>query len=153
MEFRIKQEELEWKKLGLTLLFSALGAAFSAWTSSGIYFDGNGSFILAILLLAVLNAGLKPFLVSLTLPFVLLTFGIGLWFINGLLFMGTASVVPGFHVETFASALWGAFCVSLSQVFVYAVVLCRELQIVRIYRDLKRNRPPVVDKDDHIIDI
>lgn len=90
------------------------GIFIAAHTSSGISYGGDwGVLCTAILLWTGLNLVLKPILVMLTLPFVILTLGLGLLVINALIFLLLDKLIPGFYVESFWDALWGAFMVSL----------------------------------------
>ena len=69
--------------------------------------------VLAGLLLGVINTFLKPILTILSLPFVLLTFGLFTIIINiGLLFL-MAYLIPSFEVASFWSGLLGVLIISL----------------------------------------
>jgi putative membrane protein len=48
------------------------------------------------------------------LPFIILTFGLGIWLINAVLFLLVGNLVSGFSVDSFWYALAGAFVVSLT---------------------------------------
>ena len=50
------------------------------------------------------------------LPFIILTFGLGIWMINALLFLLVGNLVVGFTVDSFSDALAGALVVSLTGV-------------------------------------
>jgi putative membrane protein len=67
-----------------------------------------------VLLLSFFNLFLKPLLVLFTLPFILLTMGLGLIVINALLFLFVGWLVEGFYVASFWSALGGACVVSVT---------------------------------------
>ena len=95
------------------LISTILAIPIAAYTSSGIHYDNAGTFAIAVLLLGVFNIVLKPLLMLFSLPFILLTFGLGIWIINAALFYLVAYVVDGFYVESFLSALWGAFVLSV----------------------------------------
>ena len=69
---------------------------------------------MVVVLLSLCNTVLKPLLVLFTLPFIVLSLGIGVWLINALLFYFVGRLVSGFHVATFGAALWGALIVSLT---------------------------------------
>jgi len=92
----------------------ALGVLIAAGVSPGIRFDDGASLVFATVLLSFLNIVLKPLLMLFSLPFIMLTFGIGIWLINALLFLLTAELVPGFSVAGFGHALIGALIVSLT---------------------------------------
>ncbi|MGJ3241528.1 MAG: phage holin family protein [Opitutales bacterium] len=96
-------------------LVLALGTAIAAWLIPGIEATGGvGALLGASALLALFNLVLKPLLVLFTLPFVILTFGVGLWVINALLFMLVGQLISGFVVSSFWSALAGALVLSLT---------------------------------------
>jgi putative membrane protein len=65
-------------------------------------------------LLSFFNAILKPLMVLFTLPFILLTLGLGMVVINALLFLLVARLVDGFYVASFWSAVGGAIVVSVT---------------------------------------
>jgi putative membrane protein len=67
----------------------------------------------ASLLLGILNAFVRPFLLILSAPVILLTLGLFILVLNGLLLLVVPSLVAGFHVDSFWSAFWGAMLISL----------------------------------------
>lgn len=95
----------------------ALGVLIAAFLIPGIAYEDGSDLVFAVLLLSLLNAFLRPLLVLFTLPFVILTMGFGILFINALLFMLAAHWVDGFHVDGFLSAFFGSLIVSLVSLF------------------------------------
>ena len=79
---------------------------------SGIRYDTVAALIGASLLLGILNAFVRPFLLILSAPVILLTLGLFILVLNGLLLLLVPSVVVGFHVHSFWSAFWGAMVIS-----------------------------------------
>jgi putative membrane protein len=79
----------------------------------GIHYDTVASLIGAALLLGILNAFVRPFLLILSAPVILLTLGFFILILNALLLLLVPSIVVGFHVDGFWSAFWGAIVVSL----------------------------------------
>lgn len=79
----------------------------------GIHYDSAGALLAAALVLGVVNTFIKPVLMVITIPFILMSFGLFILFINALLFYFAGSLVRGFHVESFGSAIGGALVVSL----------------------------------------
>jgi putative membrane protein len=71
----------------------------------GFRVDGWLPAIFASLMLALLNAILKPILFVLTLPITLLTLGLFLVVLNALMLWLTARLVPGFHIDGFGPTL------------------------------------------------
>jgi putative membrane protein len=79
----------------------------------GIRYDTVAALIGASLLLGILNAFVRPFLLIISVPLILLTLGLFILVLNGLLLLVVPHVVAGFHVDSFWSAFWGAIVISL----------------------------------------
>jgi len=70
--------------------------------------------LVVVLLLSFLNAILKPLLMLMALPFIVMTMGLGVVLINALLFSLVGKLVDGFYIDGFWSAIGGAIVVSLT---------------------------------------
>src|SRR5688500_7874708 len=92
----------------------AIGVWLATKLVSGIRYDDGETLILVVLVLSLFNAVLKPLLVLFTLPFILLTLGLGMLVINALLFLFVGRLIEGFYVDSFWSALGGALIVSIT---------------------------------------
>jgi putative membrane protein len=103
-----------WWNLLVRCAVLAVGVALSAVLFPGITYDSFPTLLVVAVLLSVFNAILKPLLVIFTLPFVILTLGLGIWLINAFLFLAVSRLVPGFYVHDFWAALWGALIVSVT---------------------------------------
>src|SRR5207302_8897292 len=79
----------------------------------GIRYDTVAALIGASLLLGILNAFIRPFLLILSAPLILVTLGVFILVLHGLLLLVVPSVVVGFHVDHFWSAFWGARVISI----------------------------------------
>lgn len=79
----------------------------------GIRYDSVSDIIGAALLLGFLNAFVRPVLLILSAPLILLTLGFFILIVNALMLMIVPHVVAGFHVDGFGSAFWGALIVSI----------------------------------------
>ena len=120
-EARVRPGRLLWNWLLLIL-----GVLAAEWLFPGISVQGEGSLgqngwgtlVLAALLLSILNLALKPLLVFFTLPFVVFTFGLGLWIINAVLLWLTGQLVPGFVIDGFSTALWASLVISVVSLIV-----------------------------------
>jgi len=97
----------------LRMLITAAGLAVAAWLVPGIAFSGPGSLLLAALLLGIVNALIRPFVIVLTLPITILTFGLFLLVINAAMFGLVAWLLDGFAVSGFFAALFGWLIVSI----------------------------------------
>lgn len=80
---------------------------------SGVEVRDYGQALLAAFVLSVLNALVKPVLVILALPLVLITLGLFLWAINAALLMLTSKIVDGFRVDSFGTALLASLLLSI----------------------------------------
>jgi len=96
----------------------ALGVTLATRLINGISYDTGGTLITVVLLLSLFNAVLKPLLLLFTLPFIVLTLGLGVVIINALLFLFVGKIVEGFVVTGFWPAVGGAIIVSLTNVIV-----------------------------------
>jgi putative membrane protein len=79
----------------------------------------------AALVLALVNTLIRPVLVLLTLPVTLLTLGLFIFVINGLLFWLVGSFVPGFVVGGFWAGVFGAIVYSIVSWALSSLVLTR----------------------------
>src|ERR1700730_10483437 len=79
----------------------------------GIRYDTVGSLIAAALLLGIVNAFVRPVLLILSAPLILLTLGFFILILNGLMLLFVSEVVPCFKVSGFWSAFFGALIVSI----------------------------------------
>ena len=79
----------------------------------GVRYDSTGSLIAAALLLGILNAFVRPLLLILSAPLILLTLGLFILVVNGLMLLLVRNFVPGFHVDGFWSAFWGAIVIGI----------------------------------------
>lgn len=88
--------------------------------------SGFGTALLVALVLGLLNAIVRPILVLLTLPITVLTLGLFLFIINGLMFWLVARMLDGFTVTSFWWAVLAALIYSLISSFVSSVLLRKD---------------------------
>src|SRR5689334_19753049 len=94
-------------------LINAVSLIAVAYLLPGISVDGFVTALVAALILGLVNTVIRPLLVLLTLPVTLLTLGLFIFVINGLLFWLVGSFLKGFHVAGFWSAFFGAIVYSI----------------------------------------
>lgn len=100
----------------LKLLLTAVFIMVLANYFNVVYVRDTSTAIVVALVLAFLNAIVKPVLVLLTLPVTLLTLGFFLLFINAGMIMLAAEIVgPGFRVNGWWTALWVSVILSIFQ--------------------------------------
>ena len=77
-----------------------------------VYVQDLGTALIAALVLGLINTLVRPILVLLTLPVTVITLGLFIFIINGLMFWLVANLVGGFAVAGFWSAVGGALIYS-----------------------------------------
>ncbi len=100
------------KKLLLSWILMALGIMLVAWLVPGIRITGFGAALVVVVVIALVNALIKPIVSFISLPLNILTLGLFGIVINALLFMLVAKFAPGFEIDGFWSALIGAIAAS-----------------------------------------
>lgn len=100
-------------RLLLVWAINSIALVAVAYLMPSVTIASAGAAIVAALALGLVNTIIRPILVLLTLPVTVLTLGLFILVINGLLFWAVGSLVPGFHVAGFWSAVLGAIVFSL----------------------------------------
>ena len=100
----------------------ALGVTLASHLVPGIRYDSPTTLLVVVLVLSLFNAVLRPLLVLFTLPFIVLTMGLGVLVINALLFLFVGRLVDGFEVSSFWSALGGSVIVSLTNLILSSMI-------------------------------
>ena len=103
------------------VLFTACAVMVAGWLMSPhIYFDSFLTGILVALLLAILNAVVRPILVFISIPATVLTLGLFIFVINALIVLLAAYLIdsPKFRIEGF----WWALLFSLVVSFVSSIL-------------------------------
>ncbi len=92
----------------------AIGLWLASHIVSGVHILSTESLIAAALLLGIVNAIVRPILVILTFPITLLTLGLFLLVINGLMIELVSHFLSGFVVDGLWPAILTAIVVSLT---------------------------------------
>jgi putative membrane protein len=102
-------------------LLSAVALLVVSNLVPGFYVKGLGPALEAALVIVLLNATLGFILKIVTFPLSILTLGLFLLVINGLMILLASSIVRGFHVNGFWPAFWGALVLALLGMLIRAV--------------------------------
>jgi len=115
----------------------------------GIRYDTVAALIGASLLLGILNAFVRPILLILSAPVILLTLGFFILILNGLLLLLVPSVVVGFHVDSFWSAFWGAIVISIVSWILSAFFRGSDgrMHVLTHHTEIRRVRGRVLEDD------
>ncbi len=80
---------------------------------TGMIYDSLSALMIVALLLGIVNALVRPVLLLMSLPFIVLSLGLFILVVNALLMWLVAELVPGFHITGFGQAFFGALIVSI----------------------------------------
>ena len=100
-------------KLLLVWLINAVALMAVPYLLPGITVSSFMTALIAALVLGLVNAVIRPILILLTLPATILTLGLFIFVINGLLFWAVGSFVQGFVVDGFWAGFLGAIVYSV----------------------------------------
>lgn len=89
--------------LGLWVAIRLLGNGYGSMEAG----TSLATFLVGGLVFSIINAVLKPLLVVLSLPFIVLTLGIFMFIVNGLLVYISVKITPGLSMSFFNSILTG----------------------------------------------
>lgn len=113
-------------KLLLVWLINALSLLAVPYIMPSISVSSFWTALIAALILGFVNAVIRPLLVLLTLPVTLLTLGLFIFVINGLLFWCVAALLDGFHVGGFWAGFFGAIVYSVISWALSALLLRKD---------------------------
>jgi len=100
-------------KLLLHWLLSAIALVLVSQLVPGFVVRGLGPALVAALVIGLLNATVGLLLKIITFPLTILTLGLFLLVINGLMILVASSIVPGFKVYGMVPAFWGAVVLAI----------------------------------------
>jgi putative membrane protein len=100
-------------KLLLHWLLSGLALLLVSRLVPGFVVRGIGPALIAALVIGLLNATLGLLLKIITFPISILTLGLFLLVINGMMILVASAVVPGFRVYGMVPAFWGAVVLAI----------------------------------------
>ncbi|QWD77426.1 phage holin family protein [Polynucleobacter sp. MWH-Svant-W18] len=101
---------------------TSLSLWVASYIFSGLRFADGGSLLIAALVLGFANAVVKPLLILFTLPLTVLTMGLFLLVVNALVLMLVSTLVSGFTISSFWTALFASIFISLFSLFVSGLV-------------------------------
>ncbi len=98
----------------LRTLIIMLGLYLASILIAGVQIVGTGTFIIAAVLLGLVNAFVRPVALLLTLPITIVTLGLFLFVLNAAMFGLVAAMLDNFSVAGLGSAILGAIVVSIT---------------------------------------
>jgi putative membrane protein len=102
----------------LRIIFHWLVIAFGLYVLTllpllGISYDHPSDLAWAALVMILVNTFIRPILIFISLPLLLLTLGLFFFVINAIILYTLPHFVSGFHVPSFTSAFFGSLLLSL----------------------------------------
>lgn len=88
----------------------------------GIHLLDFGSALIAVIVIGLVNALIKPLLFLLTLPVTIITFGLFALVLNALMLMLASALTPGFKIDGFGTALLGSILLSIVTTIFHSLV-------------------------------
>ena len=106
----------------LQWILSAIALILVSKIVPGFHVLGLWPALIAAMVIGLLNATVGFLLKIITFPLSILTLGVFLLVINGLMILLASAVVPGFRVNGFAPAFWGAIVMAILGMIIKAIV-------------------------------
>jgi uncharacterized membrane protein YvlD (DUF360 family) len=110
------------KRLVVTLVVSAIAFYATAWLMPSITIDRFLDGVLVVVLMALLNAVIRPAVLALVAPRSLILTGIAVLLLQVLVFLVAANLVPGVHVGGLLSGLIGSFIYAIINTALTAIL-------------------------------
>jgi putative membrane protein len=120
------------RRFVVTWFFNIVALWVAAELFDGIGYSGNEWVVVAAaLVFSLVNIFVKPLVILFTLPLVILTLGLALFFVNLLMLYLTSWIVDDFKVESFGAAI-------LATIIVWVVNTLLEAVFGRVDREPER---------------
>ncbi len=113
-------------KLIAAWIVNALALLAVAYFVPGIHVSGFAIAMIAAVVIGLANILIKPILTILTLPITILTLGLFIFVINGLLFWGVGYFLQGFEVTSFKAGIIGSLAYSVISWLLAAIVIDKD---------------------------
>jgi len=110
----------------LSLVLNAVALLLVAQIFDGFTIESFWTAVIASLILAILNAIVKPILKLLTLPINIMTLGLFTFVINGLTLMMTQAILTDFVIDGFGIAILAAIVLSIINLILDKTILAKK---------------------------
>ena len=110
-------------RLLIVWIINALSLLALPYLFDSIHVDSFYTAMIVAVVLGLVNAFIRPLVILLTLPATILTLGLFIFVINGLMFWFVGTFIKGFTVGGFWPALFGAIAYSVISWLCSALVL------------------------------
>lgn len=100
-------------RLLIKLATNAFALAIVAYLVPEFYFDSVSSLLVAAVVIGIINTLIKPVLQIIALPISIITFGVAAFLINVFLLWFASTLVPGFEIAGFWTAVISSIVLSV----------------------------------------
>ncbi|MBJ7348318.1 MAG: phage holin family protein, partial [Thermoleophilaceae bacterium] len=94
-------------------VLTALAIRLAAGLMAGVTIEGEGTALISAALIGLINALVWPFVIRVALPFTVLTLGLGVLVLNGLVVLAASSIDSGLVIDGLAAAIGVALVITL----------------------------------------
>ena len=108
------------------MVIKRAGIVGVAYLVPGIHVSNLMIALVAAVVIGLANMLIKPILVIFTLPVTIITLGLFIFVINGVLFWGVGHFLQGFAVDTLKAGIIGAFAYSVISWILIAIVIDKD---------------------------
>ena len=109
-------------------LLSALAILAVSQFVRGFYVSNLLVALLAAIVIGLINGTVGFFLKVVTFPLTILTLGVFLLIINALMLKVAAALLPGFQIDGFLPAFWGALLLAIVNMIIRSLTKQREAE-------------------------
>src|SRR6478672_3511221 len=110
------------KRLLITLVVAAVSFLLTAWISPRLTVDRVIDAVIAVILIALFNAIVRPVVLALAAPISLILVGVLVLVLQIVAFLVVAQLAPGVHVDAFGTALVASFVYAIINTVLTAIL-------------------------------
>ena len=110
------------KRLVITLVVATISFLATAWLLPRMTIDRPQDAVVAVILIALFNAAIRPVVLALAAPVSLILVGILVLVLQVVSFIVVAQWAPGVHVDSFGTALVGSFIYAIINTILTAIL-------------------------------
>jgi putative membrane protein len=127
------------KRIGLVWASNAIAILVAEVLISGIRMENEWRVIVAGAVFGLVNWAVKPIVTILSLPVIILSFGIALFFVNLLMLYITSWLISDFRIDSFGAGVAGTIVIWLVNLVLYAVFGLDDRRAARSHRASRRS--------------
>lgn len=110
-------------KVITSLAMNVFGLLVVEYLLDGVMFSDLRAAIVAAVVIGIVNTYIRPVLQIIALPFSIITLGLTAFLVNVLLLWFSASIVPGFEIDSFMTAAAASILLTLISWFLHRLAL------------------------------